>query len=145
MSLTWQFYSFRHYAFFLQLHFGRWSRGFYMTFFIISLYDFWHIVHATVAGFSCILGENFVKFVSSWKIFCYQLKECICNIWFAKSWVKPYYVSVLHFWYFWLVISVFQINTITRLLQHIFVFNFHHVKNFLVRKIFRQPFRDGIW
>ena len=49
-------------------------------FFIMSLDDFWHIIHATVADFNCIAVENFVKLVASWKMFCYQLKECLCNV-----------------------------------------------------------------
>ena len=41
---------------------------------------FWHIVYATVADFNCIVVESFVKFEASWKIFCYQLKEYLCNV-----------------------------------------------------------------
>ena len=43
--------------------------------FIMSLNDFQHIVHTTVAYVNCIAIENFVKFLSSWKMFCYQLKN----------------------------------------------------------------------
>ena len=72
--------------------------------FIMSFDDFWHIVHAAVADFNCIVVENFVKFVASWKMLCYQMKECLCNVcWngFAKGWVKPYYVLLSCFWFFW--------------------------------------------
>ena len=41
--------------------------------FIMSRDEFWHIFHVTVANFNCIVGENFVKFVASWKMFCWQL------------------------------------------------------------------------
>ena len=90
-----------------------------MLFFIMSFDDFWHIIHATVADFNCIAVENFVKLLASWKMFCYQLKECLCNVcWngFAKGWVKPYYVSLSRFSFFQFVVGVFQINIITRLL-----------------------------
>ena len=88
--------------------------------FIMSLDDFRHMFHATVADFDCIAAENFVKLVSSWKMFCYQLKKCLCNIsWnrFAKGWVKPYYVSLsCFFFFFWFGVGIFQISIITRLL-----------------------------
>ena len=97
-------------------------------------------------------GEHFVKLVASWEMFCYQLKECLWNVcWngFAKGWVKPYYVSLSRFLFFWFVVGVFQINIITRLRiqlsKRIFIFNCRCIKNFLVRRIFRQSFRDGIW
>ena len=35
----------------------------------MSLDNFWHIAHATVAAFNCIAIENFVKLVASWEIF----------------------------------------------------------------------------
>ena len=86
-------------------------------FFIMSLDDFWDIVHATVADFNIISVENSVKLMASWEMFCYQLKECLCNVcWngFAKGWVKPYYDLLSRFWFFWFVVGVFQINIITR-------------------------------
>ena len=121
---------------------GFWSlvTCFRCNFFIVSLDDSWHIVHATLADFNCISVENFVKLVASWKMFCYHLKECLCNVCrngFAKAWVKPYYVSLSRFWFFWFVVGVFQINIITRLLEHIFVFSFRCIENFLVGRTFR--------
>ena len=115
-----------------------------MWLFITYLDDFWHIVHVTAADFNCIAVENCVKFVASRKMISYQLKECLCNgCWngFAKGWVKLHYV----FLFFWFAAGVFRINIITRRLSHIFVFNCHCIKNFLVRRVFRQSIRDGIW
>ena len=112
--LSWQIRSIWHSAFFIQLHLGLWSH----VFVIMSLYCFWDIVHATIADFNCIAIKNFVKFLASWKMFCYQLKECFWNVcWngFAKGWIKPYYVLLSRFWFFWFVVGVFQINIITRL------------------------------
>ena len=48
-------------------------------FFIMSL-DIYDIVHATVTDFNCIAVEIFLKFVGSWEMFCYQLKECLCHV-----------------------------------------------------------------
>ena len=69
-------------------------------FFIMSLNDFWHIVHPTVSDFSCIAVENFVKFAACWRMFCYQLKQCVCNVcWngFAKGWVKSFALEFFGF------------------------------------------------
>ena len=55
----------------------------------MSVYVFWHTAHATVADFNCTEVENFVKFVASGKMFCYQLKKylwIVCWILFAKGW-----------------------------------------------------------
>ena len=38
---------------------------FWCDFFIMSLDDFWHIVHAAFADLNCIAVENFVKLVAS--------------------------------------------------------------------------------
>ena len=87
--------------------------------FIMPLDDCWFIVHATVADFNCIAVESFVKFVAPWKMFCYQLKECLYNVCWngcAKGPFKPYYVSLLWFLCFWFVVGVFQMNIITRML-----------------------------
>ena len=78
--------------------------------FFVSLDDFWHIVHVTVADFNCTAIENFVKFLVPLKMFCYQLKECVCNtFWngFAQGWVKPFYVLLSRFCFFWFVVGVF--------------------------------------
>ena len=136
----WTFYFFSAIAFWFLV------TWFWCNFFIMPLDDLWHIVHATVADFNCTGVENFV--CASWKMFCYQLKECFCSVcWngFAKGWVKPYYVSLSCFLFFRFLVGVFQINIITQVLYRIFIFNFHCVKNFLVRRIFRESFRDGIW
>ena len=91
VSFHWTF------CFFSAIAFWSLVTWFRCDFFIMSLDDFWHIVHATVADFNCIAIESFVKFLVSWKIFRYQLKECLCNVcWnrFAKGWVKSYYFSL---------------------------------------------------
>ena len=89
----------------------------------MSIDDICHIVHATVADFNCIAVENFVKFAAFWKTFCYQLKECLCDVcWngFAKGWVKPYYVLLSPFCFSWFVVGVFQINIITRIIPGLY-------------------------
>ena len=78
------------FCFFLQLHFGLWTHGFDVTFLLNPLMQY---ALGTVADFYGISVENFVKFVTPYKIFCYQLKEWLCNAcWngFAKRCVKPY-------------------------------------------------------
>ena len=81
-----------------------------LTFFIMSLNDFRHIVHVTGADFNRITAESFVE-VASWKMFCYQLKEYLCNVcWngFPKGWVTPYYVLLLDFLFLWFAVGVFK-------------------------------------
>ena len=83
--LTWQFPSIRHSPFFLPLHFGLWSRGFDLTFFIASLDNLFYIVFRTivfrtVASFNCIAVEMFAKFMFFGKMFCYKLKEYLSNV-----------------------------------------------------------------
>ena len=98
-------------VFFLQLHFGFGHVVSIWLFYYVP-WRFWDIVHATVADFNSISVENFVKLMASWEMFCYQLKECLCNVcWngFAKGWVKPYYVFLSRFWFF-CVILVFQVS-----------------------------------
>ena len=53
--------------------------------------------------------------------------------------------TTLCFRFFWFVVGVFRINIIIGRLSRIFVFNFRCIKNFLVRRVLRQSFRDGIW
>ena len=92
------------YCFFSAIAFWSLIKWFRCDVFIMSFDDFWHIVHAAVADFNCIVVENFVKFVASWKMLCYQMKECLCNVCWngvAKGWVKPYYVLLSCFWFFW--------------------------------------------
>ena len=66
-------------------------------FFIKSLDDIWHIVHATVSDFNCTAVENFVKLVTSWKMFCYQLKECYnVTISWALYCIQIYHGKIRH-------------------------------------------------
>ena len=90
------------FSFFSAIAFWSLVTWFRCDFFIMSLDHFWHIVHATVADFNCIATENFVKFATSWKMFYYQLKECLCNVsWngLAKGWVKIWNIFEI-IWYF---------------------------------------------
>ena len=142
VSFYWAF------CFFSAIEFWSLVTWFRCDIFIKFLDDFWHIVHATEADFNCIAVENFVKLVASREKLCYQLKECLCNIcWngFAKRWVKPCYVSLSRFWFFWFVVGVFQIIIIIRLPWCIFLFDFCCIKNFLVGRIFWKSLKDGIW
>ena len=91
VNLTVSFH--RTFCFFSAVAFWSLVMWFWDDLFIMSLDDIWHIVHATVADFNCIAAENFLKFVASWEMFCYQLKKCLCNVYwneFAKGWVKSY-------------------------------------------------------
>ena len=97
--VTWQFLSTGHSPFFA-IAFWSMVTEFRCDFFIMSHDNFWHIVHATVADFNCIVTEYFMKFVASWKMFCYQFKECLFNVYWnrcAKGWVEPYYVLLSSF------------------------------------------------
>ena len=137
----------RSFSFFSTIAFWSLVTEFRCGFFIMYRDDFWHIVHETVADFNCIVIEYFRKFVASWKMFCYQFKECLFNVYwnrFAKTWVEPYYVLLSCFWFFLFVVRVFQINIITGFLRRIFVLNFGCIKNFWLRRTLRQSFRDGI-
>ena len=92
-----------------------------MRLFYYALDDFLYTVHATVADFNCIAVENFVKLVVSWKMFCYQLKEYLCNVcWngFAKGCGLNHFVLLSHFLFFWFFVGVFQIKIITWLLTN---------------------------
>ena len=87
----------------------------------MSLDDFLHIAHVTVADFTCIAVENFMKFVGSWEMFCYQLKECQINAKFVetdllKGRLSRIMFHVCVFISFLFVVNVFQINITTRLL-----------------------------
>ena len=107
-------------CFFSAIAFWRFVTWFQFEFFIMPLDDFWHIVHAPVADFNCTAVENFVKFVISWNMFCYQLKECLCNVcWngLAKGWAKPYYVSLSRFWFFWFLFGVFHCIFVSEILR----------------------------
>ena len=83
---------------------------------------FWHIIHATLVDFNCIVVENFVKivasgkcFVTNWRnVFVTFIETDLLKGGFAK--VKPCYVLLLHFSFFWFIVGVFQINIITQLL-----------------------------
>ena len=67
-------------CFFSAIAFWSLVTWFQCDFSIMSLDDFWRIVHvhASVADFNCTVDENIVNFGASLELFCYQLKECIC-------------------------------------------------------------------
>ena len=145
MLLIRQFSSIGHFSFFLQFHFGLWLCGFNVTFLLCPLKALAYCT-CNCKWLQQYCGwKSLESWVTSWKTFCYQLKECLCEVcWkrFAKGWVKSYYVSILCFSFFWFIVGVFEISIVTRLLQRIFVFDFHCIKNILARRTFWQSLGD---
>ena len=68
------------FCFFSTIPFWPLVTWFRCDFFIMFVDDFWNIVHANIADFEYIAVKSFVKFLAFWKMFCYQLKECLCNV-----------------------------------------------------------------
>ena len=107
------------FCFFSAIAFWSLIMRFRCDFFIMSIDDFWHIDHATVADFKCIVVKHFVKFWSFEKVLLpiegILLQRLYLNG-FDKGWIKPYYVLLSRFWFCWFASGVFQINIKTRLL-----------------------------
>ena len=51
-----------------------------VEFFIVCIYDSFHVIHAAVAYFNIVLVKDFVKFTSFWKVFFNDLYEFSADV-----------------------------------------------------------------
>ena len=102
---------------------------------------FGHILHTVVANLHCVL----LKFC---EISVYQLNKNVCNIWgyyVVEWWVKPNNISSSTFCFLLLIFGLFKIEFELTFLPSIFEFTFRCVEYFLIRRVYGQPFLDGMW